>query len=135
VEDQKDAQCFINRLRRQDGFILPLTMMLAMLFTFYTLNAIERINSERDFFQERKASVQLDWKKKCAAADLIQLINQGTPKSTGELHDAEWRVVYRISRLSEGVHQVSATLHYKNHQDDFLFIYNENTKAITKWVD
>jgi hypothetical protein len=120
----------------QDGFILPMVMILLMLFTFYTMNAIEHIDNERDFLKERQVAVMVDLQKKISVYDLVDLLSKGVPvNKSGRLDYPECYVTYEITEPQTGTEMVNATLYMGDHRDSFIFFYDENTQAIAKWVD
>ena len=133
---QKHGTIIRKTIRNQNGFILPVTMIFMAFFTFYTLNAIERLNDERDFLQKRQLAVQMDLQKKICVSDLISLLRRGIADETkGGINYPEGKLTYSFKLLDAPTVNVTAILYFKNHQDTFQFIYNKDTEEITKWVD
>lgn len=135
MERQKNDTIINKNENGQNGFILPIVMIMMLFFAFFTMNAIERLDDERDFLHERQTYVELDLQKKIAVVDLLNLLSQDPLNKKGELNYSGAIVTYDITVPVVGVEMVSAHLNSANHQDNFSFYYDDKLKRITKWVD
>ncbi|MCO7126832.1 ComGG family competence protein [Sporolactobacillus shoreicorticis] len=66
----------------QNGFVLPLTMILSLILLAFVFHALLILNSDRKFYQQSYAQFQLQQLRECALIDfereLASLTEQGT---------------------------------------------------------
>ncbi len=126
-------------MRNENGFILPLAIILSLLFAALVMFQIELLESDRHFFQERKNYFQHINLLHSASFDVLLILEKKDTievGENGELDFATGTVTYEIDNVSNDAITIklfSTTGLTGTRQATFT--YDQETKTITKWTE
>ena len=119
---------------REEGFILPVVMIVLFFFTAFVLFQIEQMQFDRDFLKERHDFIQENQMKKMAAADIIKKLQISEHLTEGSFIYSQAVVKFNIVRKQD-IAEVTVSLEFdKDHQGQLIFFYDGVTRKIIRWV-
>lgn len=119
------------------GFILPLAVILAILFSGVVIHFINLLESERLFLQERKNYFHHTLLLQSAANEmLVQLENFDTIETSGQFEFYHGSVTYRIQQIEPATIKVEFISQTElEGQRKATVIYARETKSIQRWME
>lgn len=124
-------------MKREEGFILPLAIILSLLFAAFVIHQINLLESDRQFFHERKNYFQHSLLLQSASTKLLsQLEKLDTIDEDGLLHFELGTVFYRVTTQNE----LTVTIQFTSYtsltgERRATAIYGLNTHSIIKWTE
>lgn len=119
------------------GFILPLAVILALLFSSIVIHYVNLLETDRMFLQERKNHFYHSLLLQSAANEiLLQIENFDTIETYGQFHFEYGSVTYHMTESDP----VTATFEFTSKteldgQRKATVIYDRETKSIKRWME
>lgn len=124
-------------LKREEGFILPLVMILSLLLSSLVIHQIELLETDRLFFQERKNYFHHGLLLQSASNEMLsQLKKSDTIEEHGQFSFGIGSATYHIVEINEQ----TATVQFETRTAlaggrKATVIYDVRTHTIIKWTE
>ncbi|MCQ2008406.1 MAG: competence type IV pilus minor pilin ComGG [Sporolactobacillus sp.] len=92
-----------GRQSDQNGFVLPLTMILSLILLAFVFHALLVLTSDRKFYQHSYAQFQLQQIRECALIDFEHELEQRSLSGQGTLIYRNGTVAFNVTENKETV--------------------------------
>jgi len=123
-------------MKRDSGFVLPLTLALMLIVSTLVLYHTERYVSEKRFFFEQSEILKIDTLLQMGMVDLLRDLQEETLRNNQRYVYENGIVLVRIRFESE--ERMELTVLAKTFQDRQRYVYlnyDKKSKAVTDWVE
>ena len=137
MDGAKHGRIKKNYFKREEGFILPVTLIVLFFFSALILYQVTQLTIDRKFMDERKLLVKETELKKIAARDIVDQIDQTSNQEFSEdRHYPLGTVSYHVLMGEGEVYKVEATLSLSEQQRaTFQFSYDKSSSKIIRWLE
>ncbi|MBM7646350.1 hypothetical protein JOD45_002578 [Scopulibacillus daqui] len=120
---------------KQQGFILPLAVIVVSIFTFFLLHVILISEIDRDFLRERISLFEFGELGQLARTDITAKITEKNVPKKGSMHYAAGDVKYRTRKINDDVVEVAMTLEKRAIKKKQTFHFDIKQGHIVKWEE
>ncbi|BBN99130.1 competence type IV pilus minor pilin ComGG [Sporolactobacillus terrae] len=121
-------------LNNQQGFILPLTMILSLVFIAFIFHALFLLQSDRTFFQHTQTHFVLQQLRECALNDFQQKLEQDALPDEGTFNYHNGTVQYIVTEDSAFV-TINFTVHYGDEREIDRIVYDRESGNPVRWLE
>lgn len=126
-------------MRNENGFILPLAIILSLLFAALVMFQIDLLESDRQFFQERKNYFQHINLLHSASIEVLSILEKQDTIEVGEngqLNFAFGTVTYEVNNISgEAITIKLFSTTGLTGKRQATFTFDQETNTIIKWME
>ncbi|MFC7394262.1 competence type IV pilus minor pilin ComGG [Scopulibacillus cellulosilyticus] len=120
---------------KQNGFILPLTVIIVSIFTFFLLHMIIACQMDRDFLRERLSLFEFGELSQLAKTDILAKIKEKDFPKDGSMHYEIGNVDYQTKKVNENVIEVTLSMQKNTTKQKQIFYFDVKQSQIVKWVE
>lgn len=120
--------------RSENGFILPITMMICCLFLLFVLHAIVMLDNQQRFYHAYEDKVRLITLRENVLTLINQKIHEQSLESHGHFDDVGGTADYAYTS-SNGLLHVTLSLHSGRAQETDEMDYLEASGQPSNWVE
>ncbi|MCL1630378.1 ComGG family competence protein [Sporolactobacillus sp. CPB3-1] len=123
-----------NRLRNQNGFILPLSVILSVLLLAFILHSIIQLNSDRKYYHYASLQFTFQQLRECALIDLQRKINQDILNQEGSFNYRQGTVSYHVEESTDSL-IVTLTISARESNEVDKVTFSKESKKMTNWLE
>lgn len=120
--------------RSENGFILPITMMISCLFLLFILHAIVMLDNQQRFYHAYEDKVQLTTLRENVLTQVNQKIQEQSLDAHGHFDDLGGTADYSCT-ANNGLLHVTLSLHSGRAQETDEMDYLEANGQPSNWVE
>jgi hypothetical protein len=126
-----------DSIKKQDGFILPLTMIFLLFLSLFCFQGLQRLNLNQADLVEQQTTTQTFLIFQSTTNDLRPIIESTSAlQGSGTLIESGIPVNYRFKFISMTQLQVNLTVQSVSGSTlSASYVYNKETKQIEQWVN
>ncbi|GAY75290.1 competence type IV pilus minor pilin ComGG [Sporolactobacillus inulinus] len=121
-------------LNNQQGFILPLVMILSLVLITFIFHALFLLQSDRTFFQHAQTHFVLQQLRECALNDFQQKLQQGDLPHEGSFNYHKGTVQYIVTEDSAFV-TINFTVQYGDEREIDRIVYDRESGNPVRWLE
>ncbi|GGL61467.1 competence type IV pilus minor pilin ComGG [Sporolactobacillus putidus] len=118
----------------QNGFMLPLTMILSLLLLAFVLHAVLLLDSDRNFFQASYNSFQLQQLRECVLVDIDGQIQQKTLPEKGSIVYDKGTANFRTNKSGDNLEIVFTITSAQSKETDKI-VYSLASGRPVGWLE
>ncbi|WP_100488603.1 competence type IV pilus minor pilin ComGG [Sporolactobacillus pectinivorans] len=119
---------------KQDGFILPLTMIFSLMALALVLHAILLLNSNRSFFQSVYSDFQLRQLRENTLAEIDRSIQEKTLPESGSIVYDIGTATFKKYETVNGL-EVKFTVNVGKNAETDKIVYDQSNKEMIGWQE
>lgn len=124
----------IHYKNNQNGFILPLTMILSLMLLAFVFHALLLLTSDRQFFRQSYSRFQLQQLRECTLSDLKREMQQKTLPNKGTFLYHNGTVQFIVTENDDSV-TIKFTILSGESQEIDQIIYSKESGKPMNWLE
>jgi hypothetical protein len=124
----------IDHKNNQEGFILPLTMILSLIMLAFVFHALLLLNSDRQFFRQSYSRFQLQQLRECTLSDLKREMEQKTLPNEGTFVYHKGTAQFIVTE-NENSLTIKFTISTGENKEIDQIIYSKESGKPTNWLE
>ncbi|MFC6387610.1 competence type IV pilus minor pilin ComGG [Sporolactobacillus kofuensis] len=124
----------IHRFQNENGFVLPLTIMLSVILLAFVIHSVLLLNSDRQFFQQTNTRYQLQQIRESVLVDIENQMKEKKLANQGTFVYHKGTVTYTVNDNGSQL-SLTLTISVDHSQEVDRIIYSKESGKPLSWLE
>ncbi|WP_141604261.1 competence type IV pilus minor pilin ComGG [Terrilactibacillus laevilacticus] len=125
----------IRTKMNEDGFVLPLCVIISFLIIAFALHAVILLQNEQEFKKESDLSLRFNEVTQLGLFDIKKNLAKNELPTSGSFIYDDGIVNFQMTKSTDKELEVFVTVSIDGHEQKNKFYYDTEKGGITKWID